>query len=162
MLKEIALIERIWNFSRIPGIRGVKQPIISIKGGYSMSKVTEIKRHIDRLLEQIERSTNQESRPDARRASFRYAWPAHATVELVDPDNSSEPLFVTLGHISRDGLDFRSSRKLQPDQKVLITLETDEGELQIPATVVHSTESVVKFVVGVKFDLQDSCQADDK
>jgi len=78
------------------------------------------------------------------------------------PDDSSEPLFVTLGHISRDGLDFRSSRRLQPGQKVLVTLETDEGELQIPATVVHSTESVVRFVVGVKFDLQDSCQTDDK
>ena len=140
----------------------MKQPIISIKGGYSMPKVTEVRKRINRLLEQIERTTGQKPQPDARRASFRYAWPAHATVELVDPDNSSEPLFVTLGHISRDGLDFRSSRKLQSDQKVLVTLETDEGELQIPATVVHSTESVVRFVVGVKFDLQDSCQADDK
>ena len=118
-----------------------------------MSKVTEIKRHIDRLLEQIERSTNQESRPDARRASFRYAWPAHATVELVGPDDSSEPLLVSLSRISRDGLDFRSSRWFQLQQKVLISLETDEGELQIPATVVHTTESGVRFVVGVKFDL---------
>ena len=125
-----------------------------------MPKVTEVRKHINRLLEQIERSTNQEPRPDARRASFRYVWPAHATVELVDPDNSSEPLFVTLGHISRDGLDFRSSRRLEPNEKVLLTLETDEGELQIPATVAHSTVSVGGFVVGVKFDLEDSRQVD--
>jgi len=127
-----------------------------------MPKVTEVRKHINRLLEQIERSTNQKPQPDARRASFRYAWPAQATVEPVEPDNSSEPLFVTLGHISRDALDFRSSRRLQREQKVLLTLETVEGKLQIPATVVHSTESVVRFVVGVKFDLQDSCQTDDK
>ena len=140
----------------------MKQPIIGIKGDYSMPKVTELKKHINRLLEQIELSTNQKPGPDARRASFRYTWPAHASVKLVGPDDSSEPLFVTLGHISRDGLDFRSSRRLQPDQKVLVTVETDEGELQIPATVVHSTESVVGFVVAVKFDPQDSCQTDDK
>jgi hypothetical protein len=127
-----------------------------------MPKMTELRKRVNRLLEQIERTTGQKPQPDARRASFRYAWPARATVELVVRDNSSEPLFVTLGHISRDGLDFRSSRRFQPGQKVLVTLETDEGELQIPATVVHSTESVVRFVVGVKFDLQDSCQADDK
>ncbi len=125
-----------------------------------MPKVTEARERITRFLDQIERSMNQEPGPEARRASFRYAWPAHATVELVDPDNSSEPLFVTVGHISRDGLDFRSSRRLQLDQKVLVTLETDEGQLQIPATVVHSTQSIVKFVIGVKFNLQDSGQAD--
>ncbi len=127
-----------------------------------MTKVTEVKKHIDRLLEQIELSTNQKPGPDARRASFRYAWPAHASVKLVGPDDSSEPLFVTLGHISRDGLEFRSSRRLQRDQKVLVTVETDEGELQIPATTVHSTESIIGFVVGVKFDPQDSCQTDDE
>ncbi len=127
-----------------------------------MPKVTEVRKRINRLLEQIEHTTGQKPPPDARRASFRYAWPAQATVELVEADNSSEPLFVTVGHISRDSLDFRSSQRLQLDQKVLITLETDEGQLQIPATVVHSTESVVRFVVGVKFDLQDNCQTDDK
>ena len=123
--------------------------------------MTEIRERLDRLLEQVASATNQEPQIDARRASFRYAWPAHATVELVETNNSSEPLLVTVGHISQDGVDFRSSRKLESEQKVLITLETNQGQLQIPATVVHSTQSVVKFVVGVKFDLQDNCQTDD-
>ncbi len=125
-----------------------------------MPQVAEVTKHIERLLEQIECATGQKPAPEAKRASFRYIWPAHATVELVDPDNSSEPVFVTLGHISRDGLGFRSSRRLKVDQKVLVTLETDEGELQIPATVAHSTGSVAGFVVGVKFDLEDSRQAE--
>ena len=125
-----------------------------------MPQVAELTKQIERLLEEIERSINQKPQNDARRASFRYVWPAHAAVELVDPDNSSGPLFVTLGHISRDGLDFRSPRRFQVDQKVLITLETDEGQLQIPATVVYSTQSVVKFATGVMFDLEDSRQAE--
>ena len=120
-----------------------------------------MRKQINRLLEQIETSTDQEPKSDARRASFRYVWPGHATVELIDSENSPEPLLVTVAHISRDGSDFRSPRKLEPNQKVLVTLETDQGQLQIPATVVHSTQSVLKFVIGVKFDPQDSGQDDD-
>ena len=125
-----------------------------------MPGVTEVRERITRFVEQIERATNQEPGPDARRASFRYAWPAHATVQLVGPNEPSEPLFVTLGHISRDGLDFRCSRRLTLEQKLLVSVETDEGELQIAATVVHSTESVAGFVVGVRFGLRENCQTD--
>ncbi len=120
-----------------------------------------MRKQINRLLELIEHSTNQKPQNDARRASFRYIWPGHATVQLVDSNGSSEPLFITLGHISRSGLEFRSTRRFQLDQKLLITLEIEEGQLQIPATVVHSTQSVLKFVIGVKFDLLDICQTDD-
>ena len=122
----------------------------------------KVKERITRLLEQIKGSTNQKPQLDTRRTSFRYAWPGHATVEFVETDNPSEPLLVTVGHISRGGVDFRSSRKLESEQEVLITLETDQGQLQIPATVMHTTESVLKFVIGVKFDLHDTCHADDQ
>ena len=122
----------------------------------------KVKERITRLLEQIKGSTNQEPQSDARRTSFRYAWPGHATVELVETDNASEPLLVTVGHISRDGLEFRSPGKLEPDRKVLVTLETDEGQLQIPAIVVHSTESVGRPIIAVKFNLPDTCPADNQ
>ena len=117
-----------------------------------MQQVTEVTKHIERLLEQIERTTGQKPVSEARRDSLRYIWLAPATVILVDSQSPSEPLLVTLGHISRDGLEFRSSRRIKVDQKVLVGVYTDEGELQIPATVVHSTESGVRFIVGVKFD----------
>ena len=71
-------------------------------------------------------------------------------MKLVGSQSPSELLLVTLGQIS---LEFRSSQRLKVDQKVLVGLETDEGELQVPATVVHSTESGVRFIVGVRFDL---------
>ena len=118
-----------------------------------MPQVIDVTKRIERLLEQIERTTGQKPVSEARRDSLRYIWLAPATVILVDSQSPSEPLLVTLGHISRDGLEFRSSRRIKVDQKVLVSLETDEGELQIPATVVHSTESVSGFLVGVAFDL---------
>ena len=117
-----------------------------------MSQVAELTKHIERLLEEIERTTEQTAVSEARRASFRYIWLAPITVKLVDSQSPSEPLLVTLGRISRYGLDFRSSQRLEVDQKVLVGLDTDEGELQIPSTVVHSSESVAGFTVGVKFD----------
>jgi len=120
--------------------------MITYEEGHNMSQVTELTKQIERLLEEIGRTTEQTP------VSFRHVWPGHATVEFVDADNLSEPLFVTVGHISRDNLDFRSSRELEPGEKVLVTLETDQGQLQIPATVSHSTGSVAGFIVGVRFD----------
>ena len=124
--------------------------------------MTEMREQIDSLLEQIKQSLHKDAQIDTRRASFRYVWPGHASVQLVGPDESSEPLLVTVGHISRNSLDFRSPRRFHVDQKLLITLETDQGPLQIPATVMHTTESVLKFVIGVKFDLPDTCPTDDQ
>lgn len=124
--------------------------------------MTTMREQINLLLDNIEQPLHKKSQSDARRASFRYVWPGHATVQLVDQNDSSEPLFITVSHISRSSLDFRSPQRFQVDQKLLITLETDQGQLQIPATVRHSTESVLKFVIGVEFDLQDSDQTDEE
>ncbi len=123
--------------------------------------MTAMREQIDSLLNQIERSLHAGTQTDGRRDSFRYVWPGHAAVQLVDSNGSSEPLLVTVGHISRNSLDFRSPQRFKIDQKLLIILETDQGQLQIPATVMHTTESVLKFVIGVKFDLPDNCQTDD-
>ena len=114
---------------------------------------TEIKESIKRLLEQIERSTKQRNLDDARRTSWRYMWAAAGTVELIDSKDSAKPLYITTHCISAESLDFHSPRTLERGCKVLINLETDEGQLQIPATVVHCTPSVGKPLVGVNFDL---------
>ena len=109
-------------------------------------------RGIERLLEQIEHSTGQTPEADAKRVSWRYEWVAPATVELVD---STESLFVTIQSISAQGLGFCSPRTFEPGCKLVITIETDEGDdlLRIPATVIHSRESVGMPIVGVAFDL---------
>ena len=118
-----------------------------------MAQVAEGRKDVERLLKQIELSTGQAQVPAAKRATRRYAWVASARVELVDSRDSSEPLYITTRSISAEGLDFHSPHAFEPDCKVLIILETDEGELQIPATVMHSTESVGMPITGVRFDL---------
>jgi len=50
-------------------------------------------------------------------------------------------------------LDFHSPRMLKRGSKILINLQSEEGELQIPATVIHSTESVGMPITRVIFDL---------
>ena len=117
-----------------------------------MPNVAEVKKDLERYLEQIELVTGQEQVPIAKRASWRYQWVTPVTVEFVDSKDSSEPLYATTRSISAQGLDFRSPRMLERGSKVLISLETDEGQLQIPATVMHSTESVGMPVTGVTFD----------
>ena len=118
-----------------------------------MPQVAEVTKHIERLLEQIEISTGQAQAPTGKRATWRYGWVASARVELDDSRDSSEPLYITTRSISAEGLDFYSPHVFERDCKVLIILETDEGELQIPATVMHSTESVGMPITGVHFDL---------
>jgi len=116
-------------------------------------QVAEVTKSIERLLEQIQRSTGQTPEAEAKRATWRYKWAAPATVEFVDPKDSSGPVCITTRTISAQGLDFCSPNRPKPGCKVLINLETDEGELQIPATVVYCTESVGMPSVGVRFDL---------
>ena len=118
-----------------------------------MSNAEEIKKRLDRLLKQIEFSTGQKQIPDAKRTPWRYTWVVPATAEFVDPKGSSEPLYITTRAISAEGMDFHSPRMLERGSKVLINLQTDEGQLQIPATVIHSTPSVGMPLVGVTFDL---------
>ena len=117
-----------------------------------MPSTIETTESIERLLEQIERSTGQTPEADAKRASWRYEWVVPATVELAD---SPESLFVTIQSISAQGLGFCSPRTFEPGCKLIITIETDEGDdlLRIPATVIHSRESIGMPIVGVSFDL---------
>ena len=118
-----------------------------------MPEVAEVTKSIERLLEQIELSTGQKPVPEIKRAYWRYSWTSPATVKCVDPDDSSKPLLVTTNRISADSMSISSRSRLECDCKISITLQTDEGPLQIPATTVHCTESLIGFTVGVIFDL---------
>lgn len=118
-----------------------------------MPDLPEVRSRIAGLLEQIELSTGQQPASEYRRASWRYTWAVPATVECVDRREPSEPVLVTTSGISVDGMSFRSRCRLKCDCKVMITLQVEEGPLEIPATVVHCTESLVGYLVGVAFDL---------
>ncbi len=114
-----------------------------------------VKKCLNRLLGQIKLAAGQEEVEvsGAKRACWRYRWVVPGTIVFVDSKDSSRLLFITTSTISAEGLDFRSSRILERGCKVLINLETDEGELRIPGTVIHSRESVGMPITGVTFDL---------
>lgn len=118
-----------------------------------MPETPQVTKNIERLLQQIKLYTGQEEVSLAKRDTGWHMWATPATVEFVDPKYSSEPLYITTRTISAQGLDFRSPRRLKRGCKVLITLETAEGQTQIPATVMDSTESIGMPIVGVAFDL---------
>ncbi len=120
-----------------------------------MPSAIEVRNRVQFLLEQIELSTGRKETeiPGAKRSSWRRMWVSPATIEFVDSKDSSEPVYITTRSISAHGVDFRSSRMPKPGCKLLMSLETDHGELQIPATVMHSTQSVGMPITGVRFDL---------
>ena len=118
-----------------------------------MPSAIEVRNRVQWLLEQIERCTGQEQLPEIRRAVWRRMWAARGTVEFVDFKDYSESVYITTRTISAHGLDFRSSRMPKPGCKLLISLETDQGELHVPGTLVHSTQSVGMPITGVLFDL---------
>ena len=129
-----------------------------MKQAEMMNNIEQIKADLEKLLEHIERSTNQEPVDEVRRNIWRYSWPVPATVELIKAEGteeSSDPLYVTVHNISRESMDFYSPHELEMDTRVVITLDTEDGQLSIPATVLNSISSVGKPLVSVTFDLDE-------
>ena len=120
-----------------------------------MTTKIHLKDQLQRLLRHIKFHTGQREKSEWRRDNFRFLWQVPAQVELLDSNEISEPVNVLTGTISASGIDFRSYRSLKRGQKVLITVETDDGHVQIRGTVMHSTDLFSKDKVGVKFDLED-------
>ena len=121
-----------------------------------MPSTIESKNQMQRLLRHIKFHTGQSEKSEWRRASYRFIWSVPATVEVLEPSDAPGPLYVRTGTISASGIDFLSPRKLKRGQKVLITLEADNSQVQIVGTVVHSTDLFSRDKVGVKFELSDS------
>ena len=117
-----------------------------------MSTTAETKERLMSFLEQVRQTTGQEPLSEARRASWRYTWVEPITVRIIDGGQESELLYANTKTIFADGMDFRSPRSFEQDCKVLITIDSEDGTIEIPATVVHSTGSVGMGIVGVRFD----------
>ena len=121
-----------------------------------MNQVADIRNWLVRLLKSIEFATGQKQIPDGRRCTWRYEWNSGATVRYMNSYGSFEELHVLTSHISPLGLDFLCSGELESGQKVVISLDTEDGGLEIPATVLHCTTSVGRNIIGVNFDLDQS------
>ena len=126
-----------------------------------MYQVTDVRSRLEGLLKRIELCTGQEQLDDGRRSVWRYEWTASATVRCLEGGGSSEPMYVTTSHISPIGLNFRCSSVLETGQKVMVVLDSEDGDLEIPGRVMHSTGSVGRNIIGVKFELEEAAPAEE-
>jgi c-di-GMP-binding flagellar brake protein YcgR len=115
--------------------------------------VVETKSQMRRLIDQMRASSEQPDRSDGRRGQWRLILASPGIVEIEDTEGSDEPIYVTTRDISTEGLGFLTRKQLEEGQKLIMNIETDLGEVEIPATVMHCTQTVGMFKVGVKFDL---------
>ena len=121
-----------------------------------MATKIELKDQFERLIRHIKFYSGQKDKSEWRRDGHRFLWQVPAQVQVLDATDVAEPVDVWTGTISKSGLDFLSPRKLQRGQKVLITLEANNSQVQILGTVIHSTDLFSRDKVGVKFDLEES------
>ena len=121
-----------------------------------MTSTIELKDQLERLIRHIKFYAGQEEKSEWRRDSYRFILRVPAQVEILDSDGVAEPADVWTGTISKSGIDFLSPRKLKRGQKVLITFDAHNGQVQVLGTVVHSTDMFSRDKVGVKFELEES------
>ena len=121
-----------------------------------MPDTIESRDQLHRLLERIKLETGQKEKSEWRRSGYRFACSVPAKIEMFDTDDASEPLEVWTGTISEGGLDFFCRSALKRGQKLLITLDLGDSQIQMLGTVVHSTDLLSKYRIGVKLSLEES------
>ena len=121
-----------------------------------MPNTIESRDQFRRLFERIKLQTGQKEKSEWRRSSYRLACSLSVKIELLDSDDSSEPLEVWTGTISNGGLDFFSRRALKRGQDLLITLDLGESQVQMLGTVVHSTDLLSRHKIGVRLILKEN------
>ncbi len=107
-----------------------------------------------KLFSELLRKYNFVPKHEFKRQYWRMPYVTHGYVQVLG-ENYQEPIYITIQNISEAGIGFIAKEKLNPTQKVNVVLETNEGEIEIPATIVHCTESVGMYKIGARFDLID-------
>lgn len=115
--------------------------------------VVETKGQMRKLMDQLWDVYPQSIFPEHRRSQFRLVMALPARVEVVETKSTQDPIYVTTCDVSADGAGFLSPRGLKPNQKIMLNIETDIGEVEIYGTVIHCTGTVGMNKIGVKFDL---------
>lgn len=108
----------------------------------------EMRRVIDRLTGGSVRSAANEQKRNQWRMQYITMGEAHK--------NFTEHIYISTRDISIDGLGFESKKKLQPGDELTINITTDDDEFAVCAVVVHCTQSIGTYKVGVRFSLIDS------
>lgn len=117
--------------------------------------VVKTHKQMETVIARIQQTTHQQEHSDMRRDQWRLRFGTPGTATQDDGLPVSEPIYISTQDISTGGLGFLANRELKSGQKLLITIETDFGDIEIPATVMHSTTTIGGNKVGVRFDLGD-------
>lgn len=116
--------------------------------------VVKTREQMEYVIEQIKQTTESSDIPDKRRANWRLMYGMQGTVMEEDQVNGTDPIYVTTRDISVEGLGFLTSHKLERGQHLVITIDTEFGDLEVTGQVVHSTRTIGGFKVGVRFDIE--------
>ncbi len=115
--------------------------------------VVETKSQMRRLVDQLRVSCEQPEPSGDRREKWRLMFATLGVVEVEENAAVNDPIYITTRDISPEGLGFLTQKKLEPGRKLILNVETDIGDVEVPGTVVHCTGTVGMFKIGVKFDL---------
>ncbi len=107
---------------------------------------------MQKFIDELYALTNQKGASEIKRKQWRLVYVTDGKVN-VDSQKCCEPIYITTKDISVSGLGFMTKQKFQRDQKLIIRIETDSGEVELEGNVVHCTPSVGMYKVGVKLKL---------
>jgi hypothetical protein len=127
------------------------------------NKITvETQEQMELLIEQLQPSTSQTHPSDGKRKNWRRIYETPGTLELKSNLGNSDPIFISIRDINKEGLGFFSRCRLIVGQKFIINMAIGDGEIEVPAAVIHCTETFGMFKVGVKFDFCDILDNEEK
>jgi hypothetical protein len=87
-----------------------------------------------------------------RRAKVRYDYGTCGRL-ISEEESASDPVYITINDVSAGGVGFFASHQVEKGSRILITLETDFGDLEISGVVAHCTPTVGGYRAGVSFEL---------
>lgn len=117
--------------------------------------VVETKSHLAKLVEQLQAGPPAEEGPGARRKHWRLKFATPGSLAGDPSLATNEPVYMTTHDISAGGVGFLCRNELEPGQRLVLLIETDIGDVEVPGIVRHCTATVGMYKVGIEFDLID-------
>ncbi|MCP4590944.1 MAG: PilZ domain-containing protein [bacterium] len=103
------------------------------------------------------RQTGQGDTYAGKRRYPRYTWTVPVVIEVLDGELAGESDYASSRDISEGGLGIRLRRRI-PDRS-MVRVTTDEYGPGIHARVMHCTETLGGFILGLEFAPAPQCDA---
>jgi len=113
----------------------------------------ETRSQMERVVKQMKKAAKAVEKSEWRRKHWRLNVDVPGTVEMQENPKTADPLTITTRNISEEGLGFWSDQPIPKGCKILATIETDQGTVEVRGSITHCTGIIGRFMVGVLFDL---------